>query len=167
MDFFLTRFPGVWRMSPAPTPIEPGGTIPHHLNPPPLSQEKDIQRYTHISGIGYRWQLPKKHRVPLFLVFSGNLPETTAKNTGPPFQRKWERACGLPYAFEWGGGGAYEANILTMSFFTTCRRILIRTIMFTLDNVLMLYIQMKFIVVPTRLETFCCVTSYKALIILN
>ena len=74
--------------------------IPHHLNP--LSREKDIQAriYPPSSGIGYRWQL-QKH--PLFLVFSENLPETTAKKY-PPFPRLWERACG-PLMHSSGGPG--------------------------------------------------------------
>ena len=64
--------------------------ISHHLHPP-ISGEmisKDIP-------LCLRYWLPlaitKKY--PLFLVFSGILPETTAPKY-PPFPRKWERACG-------------------------------------------------------------------------
>ena len=93
--------------------------IPHHLNPPisgkghpriypylgkrtskdiPLSREKDIQGYTPISGIGYRWQLQKTLPFPGFLGKSSR--DYTAKNT----PRKWERACG-PLMHSSGGGG--------------------------------------------------------------
>ena len=67
---------------PPPTPIEPVGRlpmlIPHLLNPP-ISGKGYPRIYPPISGIGY-----KKHL--LFLVFSRNLPETTAKKY--PFPEK-------------------------------------------------------------------------------
>ena len=42
----------------------------------------------------------KKH--PIFRAFLGNLSRDYAPKY-PPFPRKWEDACGPPYAFEWGG----------------------------------------------------------------
>ena len=77
--------------------------IPHHLNPP-ISREKDIQRYT--PYLGY-----------CQLVNVGNYKKTKTKREitakmstvypHPPFPRKWERASSAasPCAFEGGGGG--------------------------------------------------------------
>ena len=47
--------------------------IPHHLNPP-ISGRGYPRIYPLSRVIGYRWQYKKKH--PLFLLFSGNIPET-------------------------------------------------------------------------------------------
>ena len=84
--------------------------IPHHLNPPILGKRisKDIPPPP---SIRYWLLLATLQKTPLFLVFSGNLPETTAKKY-PSFPRKWERACDPPYAFEWGARGYFSVFCL-------------------------------------------------------
>ena len=67
-------------ISPPPTPIEPGDAymlVPHNLNPP------------------YH---------PLFRTLSGNLPETTAKNTPSP-EKMGIRMRPLMHSSGGGGGG--------------------------------------------------------------
>ena len=86
-----------------PTPIETGGIYAHTPlpdNPPPLSREKDIQGYT--PYLGYWLPLAITKKTPLFLVFSVNLPETTAKKY--PLSRENGNSHAAPYAFEWGPG---------------------------------------------------------------
>ena len=63
--------------------------VPHHRIPPISGKG-----YTPLSRVLVTIGNYKKH--PLFRVFSGNLPETTAKKYPPlgPFLRKWEYACG-------------------------------------------------------------------------
>ena len=118
----------IMRSARAPTPIEPGGylcSFPHHLNPPISGKgyPSDIPPY-----LGYvcvpLCNYKKKHPVscvflvkicpetrakiyPLFLVFSGNLPDwdyIRAKNT--PFPEKMWNAHRSPYMHSsWGARG--------------------------------------------------------------
>ena len=86
----------------APTPIEPGGTYPHSPSPePPLYREKDIQGYTPYLGHWLPLAITKKH--PFFLVFSGNLPETTAKKYPLP-EKMGTRMRPLCIRVGWGEG---------------------------------------------------------------
>ena len=85
---------------PNPAPIEPGVLmlVPHHLNPNPLSRV--------LVTIGSY----KNH--PFFQVFSGNFPETTAKNTS--FSEKMGMCMRPPHAFEWGMGAGWRITKLTL-----------------------------------------------------
>ena len=83
--------------------------IPHHLNPP-ISREKDIQRYTpYISGIA-NWStlaITKKQKQNVKLR-----PKWVLYPPPPPFPRKWERASSAASccAFEGGGRGVQPAS---------------------------------------------------------
>ena len=91
-----------------PPPIEPGGTF-YARSPspePPVSREKDTPPPPPMWGIGYHWQLKKKKN--LFRVFSGNRPETTAKNT--PLSQESGNAHAAPSCIRVGGGGGGQSN---------------------------------------------------------
>ena len=92
--------------------VESGGTYDHSPPPEPPYLGKRISKDNIFPYLGY-WlplAITKKKKI---LVFSGNLPETTAKKT-PPFWRKWERACG-PLMHSSGGPG-WLANVLVLYY---------------------------------------------------
>ena len=98
-------------MPPAPTPIEPGGMlVPHHLNappPPPHLGERIYPLSRILVAIG------NYQRIPPFRAFSGNFPDTEAKNT--PFPEEMGtlmRPLMNSRGGEGGGGGVAEDDIL-------------------------------------------------------
>ena len=96
-------------------------SFPHHstLHPPPPPPPPSRL-------LVYHWQL-QKH--PLSRGFSGKSSRDYTP-TIPPFQRKWEHACGPPHhAFEWGGGGGgskiqYRGHITSIQVFATLYKFL-------------------------------------------
>ena len=98
---------------PRPTPIEPGGTYVHSPSPePPPPPPSRV--------FGYHWQL-QKH--PLFRVFSGNLPETTAKIC--PLSRENGNMHAASLCIRVGGGGG--ASCMTYEIITHTYVLLSRT----------------------------------------
>ena len=89
-----------------PTPIEPGGTYAHYPSPEPPYLGKRISKVI-APYLGY-WLPLAITKTPLFLVFSGNLPETTARNT--PFPEKMGTRMRPPYAVHSSGGPGDHAQ---------------------------------------------------------
>ena len=120
--FFGYIFPSKIYSPPAPAPLSHRTRvylqlpmlIPHHLNCP-TSGNGYPRIYPPISGIGYRWQLPKH---PLFLIFSGNIFETTANIY--LLSRENGKAHVVPLCIRVGCPGFTLAFIICMNEYANC-----------------------------------------------
>ena len=86
----------------------------HEPPPPPPSREKDI---SHISSIGYHWQI-QKSTPPFPALLEKSSRNCDPKYPPPPSRENGNKhAAPFWYAFEWGGGGGWRfPSILCMIY---------------------------------------------------